>query len=487
MSVQETGGISRRRALAALGGAGSALAASGVAGCGRRRPARPERPNILVAIADDWSWPHAGVAGTPGIATPNFDRVGQEGALFTNAFVSAASCTPSRAALLTGRYHWELEQGANLWGTLPAKFPTYTDVLAEAGYHVGHCRKGWGPGNIKAGGREHNPAGPWNVNVRHFFATRRRKAPFCLWFGSNDPHRRYRLGSGIAAGLDPDKVAIPSWLPRSETVKIDLCDYYGEVQRFDRDLGRLLELLEDMGELDNTILVVTSDNGMPFPRSKATCYDSGTHVPLAIRWPKAIKAGTVIDSFVSLCDIAPTFYELLEIDMPDGVSGNSLLPLFGRNKDERVDRSFVVTGRERHTCSQEKTLDGYPMRAIRTNGYLYIKNYEPQRWPAGSPPGYSDVDRSPTKRYMLERRTTPNVKDLFRLAFGRRPAEELYDLRTDPDQLHNVADQPVYDNAQKRLSRKLTDMLKQTGDPRAFGEGEVFDRYAYYMIKAIHQ
>lgn len=483
MSTGERFRMDRRRALATLG---SVLAAPGVIGCGRRRPARARPPNVLVAIADDWSWPHVGAAGAPGLATPHFDRVAREGALFTNAFVSAPSCTPSRAAVLTGRYHWELEQGANLWGTLPAKYPTYVDILGDSGYHVGHCRKGWGPGSVKAGGREYNPAGPWNVNVRHFFATRRRRAPFCLWFGSRDPHRRYKRGSGIEAGLDPERIAVPSCLPSSMAVRADLCDYYAEVQRFDSDLGRLLELLERKGELDNTIVIATSDNGMPFPRCKANCYDPGTHVPLAIRWPDAIPGGTVIDRFVTLCDLAPTILEILGIDIPKGVSGHSLLPLFGEREDG-VDRSFVVTGRERHICAQDNTLEGYPMRAIRTRDFLYVRNFEPERWPAGTPPGYRDVDRSPTKRYMLEHRTDPGVEQLFRLAFARRPGEELYDLRSDPGQLRNVADGEEYREVKSELAAKLMRTLDRTGDPRAHGEGEVFDSYAYYMIKRIHQ
>jgi arylsulfatase A-like enzyme len=479
--------MDRRRVLTTLGALGAGFTAPAVVGCGRRRPVRTSRPNVLVAIADDWSWPHVGVAGATEVATPNFDRVAREGALFTNTFASAPSCTPSRAALLTGRYHWELEQGANLWGTLPAKYPTYTDILADSGYHVGHCRKGWGPGNVRAGGREDNPAGPWNVNLRHFFATRRRRAPFCLWFGSHDPHRRYKWRSGVEVGIDPDRIPVPASLPPSETVKIDLCDYYGEVQRFDHDLGRLLDLLENKGELDNTILVVTSDNGMPFPRCKANCYDLGTHVPLAIRWPEAIRPGTVVDSFVSLCDIAPTLLEILDINSPAGMSGESLLSLFGRNRSDRAGREFVVTGRERHTCAQGKTLEGYPTRAIRTNDFLYLRNFEPERWPVGTPPRYRDTDRSPTKHYLLEHRTDPSVQEPFRLAFAQRPAEELYDLRSDPDQLHNVADQQSYQATKTKLASTLMTRLEQTGDPRANGNGSVFDSYAYYMIKAIHQ
>ncbi|MHC4867115.1 MAG: sulfatase-like hydrolase/transferase [Planctomycetota bacterium] len=139
-----------------LKGIGVGMGSLVFGGCGRGvglvRGGRKKRPNILFAIADDWSWPHAGIAGDKVVKTATFDRVAGEGVLFTNAFVSAPSCTPSRGAILTGQYHWRLEDGGNLFGTLPAKFPVYTDMLEQAGYHVGYQKKGWSPGSYKPGG-----------------------------------------------------------------------------------------------------------------------------------------------------------------------------------------------------------------------------------------------------------------------------------------------------------------------------------------------
>lgn len=474
--------LSRRQALAGLGATAAALV-----GCGSPRP--PRRPNILVAIADDWSWPHAGVGGYDAVSTPVFDRIASEGVLFQNAFATAPSCTPSRAAVLTGRYHWELEQGANLWGTLPAKFDVYPTVLEKQGYHVGFSRKGWGPGKIGAGGRERNPAGKRYRNFGLFLRARPKGAPFCFWFGSRDPHRMYGPRARLNRSLDCGDATLPACLPESRAVRGDLCNYLFEVQRFDRDLGRVLGELESVGELHNTIIVVTSDNGMPFPRCKANLYDTGTHVPLAMCWGSRWGKGRRIDQFVSLCDIAPTLLDLVGVPVPPEMSGRSLAPLLHAHETGSALswRNHVLTGRERHICAQANTLKGYPSRAIRTSDFLYIKNFEPDRWPVGTPPAYRDVDRSPTRRYMLHHRDEPGVRELFELAFAKRPAEELYDLRSDPGQLVNVADVPRYADTRNRLATRLMNRLKRTGDPRAFGRGDVFDTYAYYMIKRIHQ
>jgi arylsulfatase A-like enzyme len=289
--------------------------------------------------------------------------------------------------------------------------------------------------------------------------------------------------------LDCEDARLPACLPESRIVREDLCNYLFEVQRFDRDLGNVLAELESIGELHNTIVIVTSDNGMPFPRCKANLYDTGTHVPLVMRWGSRWGQGRRIDEFVSLCDIAPTLLDVLGMPAPEEMSGRSLLPLLQPPGPDTAPawRDHVITGRERHICAQGNTLKGYPSRAIRTSDFLYIRNFESQRWPVGTPPAYRDVDRSPTRRYMLHHRDEPGVKELFKLAFGKRPPEELYDLRSDPGQLVNVAEVPDYADMKERLAGRLMKRLKRTGDPRAFGNGEVFDTYAYYMIKRIHQ
>lgn len=449
------------------------------------------RPNILFCIADDWSWPHASIAGDKVVKTPTFDRIAREGALFRNAFVTAPSCTPSRGSIVTGQWHWRLEEGGNLWSTLPAKFDVYPDLLEKAGYHVGCTRKGWGPGQHQPGGRTRNPAGPQFKDFKTFLKARPQESPFCFWFGSHDPHRAYEWESGVKSGMRLEDVEVPPYLPDSEIVRKDLCDYYFEVQRFDREVGELLSLLQESGELDRTLVVVTGDNGLPFPRCKSNLYDGGTNVPLAVRWPARITGGRIVEDFVSLQDLAPTFLETAGLTPPAAMTGRSLLAILTSGRSGRIDpaRDHVLTGKERHAWVRRDGL-GYPCRAIRTHEFLYIRNFKPDRWPAGDPQaggepyypnrGYGDIDDGPTKTWMMEHRTEPQVKPLFELACEKRPAEELYDLGKDPHQLHNVAADPVCADAKKQLQSALMTELKATGDPRALGGGDAFDSYPYY-------
>jgi len=485
------GKSTRREFLKAAGLGAASLALTGSRPLSAQDGGTRPRPNILLCIADDWAWPHASIAGDPVVKTPAFDRVAREGVLLENAFVTAPSCTPSRGSILTGQWHWRLEEGASLWSTLPARFAVYPDLLETAGYHVGVTRKGWGPGRIEPGGRTRNPAGRSYKDFRAFLEARPPGAPFCFWFGSTDPHRPYEPGSGVSSGMKRQNVRVPACLPDDEIVRSDLCDYYWEVQRFDREVSELLGWLEASGDLDNTLVVVTGDNGLPFPRCKSNLYDLGTHVPLAIRWPARVPGGRIVKDFVSLQDLAATFVEAASLTPPSQMTGHSLIGILTSEKSAHAEsgRDHVLTGKERHAWVRKGGL-GYPCRAIRTHDFLYIRNYEPDRWPAGDPIdggapyypnwSYGDIDGSPTKTYMLEHADKPHVKRLFELACAKRPAEELYDLRRDPEQLDNVAGVPDYAAARKELAAALQAELAATGDPRALDAGAVFDRYPYY-------
>lgn len=444
--------------------------------------------NVVIAVADDWSWPHAGIFGDQVSATPTFDRIAREGAVFDNAFVSAPSCAPSRAAILTGLYHWQLEQGANMWGSLPGKFPTFPDLLEEAGYHVGFSGKGWGPGVIGINGRQRNPAGKRFTDFDQFLMTRKPHQPFCFWLGSHHPHRPYTWRSGRKHGIDPSKIKVPGHLPDNQIIREDLADYYGEVHQFDSELKLVLDRLAALGELDSTLLIVTSDNGLPFPRCKANLYDLGTRVPLAIRWGQLENPGRRLDAFVNLVDLAPTIMSAVGLSGLVPMSGKSLLPLLTEQTQGGAPRSnWTITGRERHIAAQKGSFAGYPMRALRTRDYLYIRNYEPQRWPAGSPDAYRDVDRSPTKKFLLENRNNKEVAHYFELCFGKRPEEELYDIVNDPEQLNNIAGNRAYFEIRDALGSRLESELAKTNDPRIAGEGDIFDRYRYYMVKGVYR
>lgn len=442
------------------------------------------RPNILFCIADDWSYPHAGAYGDQALKTPTFDRVAREGARFTHAFCAAPSCSPSRAAILTGQAPHRLREGGNLWGFLPKEFLVYPDLLEGAGYWVGVTRKGWGPGSVPAAGRPRNPAGPAFKNFAEFFKSLPAGRPFCFWFGSSDPHRPYDKGSGIKSGKRIEDVTVPPWLPDVPEVRQDILDYYVEVERFDREVGEILALLEAAGQLDNTLVVITSDNGMPFPRAKANLYDSGTRMPLAIRWPGQVRAGQSLDALVSLTDLAPTFLEAVGIRPPPDMTGRSLLPLL-RGTESASTRGRVFLERERHANVRRGDL-GYPSRALRTRDALYILNLRPDRWPGGDPEKwvavgpYGDCDASPSKEFVLAHRHEAAASRPFTLAFAKRPAEELYDLREDPHQIHNLAGRPAHADRQRDLRAALERWMKETRDPRADGGGDEFDSYPYF-------
>lgn len=434
----------------------------------------PERqdnqPNILFLIADDWSFPHAGVYGDPVVRTPTFDRLAAEGALFTNAYTASPSCSPSRAAILLGRYPHQNEDGGNLWSEFPAQYPTYVSLLEEKGYFTGSTRKGWGPGDFKVSGMENNPAGKTYEDFKTFLAQKPKGQAFTFWFGSTDPHREYVTNTGIQTGMGLEEVRVPGFFPDNDCVRNDILDYYFEIERFDRECGQLIKMLEESGELDNTIIVMTSDNGMPFPRAKANLYDYGTRMPLVIRWPEKVKAGSVIEDFVNFVDFAPSFLEAAGLS-PENMSGQSLWPLLA---GKTQDRDQVYLERERHANVRKGDLS-YPMRAIRDHQYLYIRNMMPDRNPAGDPTvhqsvgQYGDVDNSITKFLImnLEGKSATGSPDYFNLAFGKRPEEELYDVVADPFQLNNLAEDNSYAGVKAKMRDKLQNWMEETGDLRA--------------------
>jgi len=449
------------------------------------------RPNILFCISDDQSWLHTSAMGDPVVKTPAFDKVAREGILFTNAYCDAPSCGPSRSAILTGQHIWRLEEAGNIHSILPEKFPRYSDLLENAGYVTGSYSKGWSPGKFKndtgwvhSGQSKDNPAGKSYTSFKEFFQAKPQDQPFCFWLGSTDAHRGYKLNSGLESGMDPSKVIVPEHLPDDLIVRKDMLDYYYEVQRWDTTVWEALTVIEEAGELENTLVVISSDNGMPFPRAKATLYDFGTHMPMAVSWPyKIANPGRKYEGFIHLSDLAATFLEAAGLDIPDEMTAKSLMDVFYGS--EKKPRESAYTAMERHDGCRIGG-KGYPCRALRTVDYLYIRNYEPDRWPSGNPDAkycaraipFGEVDSSPTKTLMMEKEE--DFKEYYNLSFGMRPAEELYDLKVDPGQINNVAGLEEYAEVKEKLSKQLQAYTTETGDPRALGEFAPWDYYAYY-------
>ncbi len=506
----------------------------------------PEKPNILFAFADDWgkyAGCYANVEGSPEwqklIKTPNIDRVAREGILFNNAYVNSPSCTPCRSSLLSGQYFYRTGRGAILQGAVwDSNIPTYPLLLEENGYHIGYTYKVWSPGtppNAGYGGertRYHQGGTKFNqfsqnvtnmvesgqtveeakqvllnevrANFQAFLDANKEGKPYCYWFGPTNTHRKWIMGSGKKIwGINPDDLIgiMPPFLPDVDTVREDFADYLGEAMAFDASVGVLIGMLEERGELDNTLLVVSGDHGIPgFTNGKCNLYDFGTNVALMARWPSVIKSGRIVDDFVVLMDLAPTFLEAGGADIPEVMTGRSLLKVFKSDKNGLADpeRTFAVTGRERHVGKAREGDLPYPQRAIRSKDFLYIINFRPDRWPMGSPGqvtdditpsfdelanntfvGFADMDASPTKAWIIQNRKLPGNQDYYNYAFGKRPKEELYDIKKDPFQMINLADDPNYADTKNNLNKQLMDELTATGDPRVTGDGMTFERMPY--------
>lgn len=458
-----------------------------------------ERPNIVFCLADDWGWPHAGAYGDNGVKTPNFDRIAKTGILFNNAFVSSPSCTPSRNAFITGKQYWQLGPGANLWSTLPEEQDSFIHLLRNSGYRIGRTEaKTWGPGKLDDWIAYHgdHPSGTAYQTFTDFLnaSGNRDEKPFFFWLGTADPHRPYEKGSGKRSGIDPSKVHLYGHFPDNDVVRNDVADYYYEVQRWDSLVGTVIAELEKRGILENTIIIMSGDHGMPFPRGKGNLYDSGTHVPFALCWGSQVSRDRKVDDFISFSDIAPTLLEAAGVEVPEDMTGRSFMNILGGTGSGLLDpgnRSQVVFGRERHTPAQESpNMAGYPSRGYRNESYLYIRNYEPDLWPAGTGstntnlPGqwYADCDGGPTKDFIIENKDANDECALaYQLSFAKRPAEELYDLKKDPEQLHNLVAEKSYEKILIELEGKLQQKLISLNDPRAKEPHyRGFDRYPYY-------
>lgn len=464
-------------------------------------------PNILFAIADDASYPHMSAYGCSWVKTPAFDNVANQGILFNNAYTPNAKCAPSRACILTGCNSWQLEEAANHVPFFPTQFKSYAEALSENGYHVGFTAKGWAPGvaNDIDGNPRHltgirydsiktTPPTKYISNIDYaanfedFLNKKPTGQPFCFWYGSTEPHRAYEFRSGIEKGgknpVDIDNVF--SFWPDNDTVRADLLDYAFEIEYFDQHLQKMLDLLEKKGELDNTIVIVTADNGMPFPRIKGQEYELSNHLPLAIMWKNGIKnPGRVAEDYVNFIDFAPTFFEVAKLDATKvgmkPIQGKSLTDIFYSDKTGMItdNRDHILIGKERHDIGRPHDW-GYPIRGIVKDGFLLIHNYEIDRWPAGNPEtGYLNCDGSPTKTEVLQRRTNPLTYDYWKWSFGKRPELELYYILDDPECMNNLANNPDFENTKYSLQAQMETELTAQGDPRMMGNGKIFDEYIY--------
>lgn len=487
------------------------------------------RPNIIFAFGDDYGR-YASIYGeidkddriSQLIDTPNFDRVAREGVLMTNAYAPAPSSTPCRSSILSGQYFWRTGKGAILQGAeWDESIPSFPLQLEASGYHIGFTYKVWSPGkpaDAPYGGARNKyvaRGNKWNnfsINVtrsadpeayvdellaevegnfQDFLDARPEGEPFCYWWGPTNTHRQWQKGSGKELwGIDPDdlKGIMPSFMPDVPQIREDMADYLGECMAFDAGLGVLLDKLEEIGELDNTIVVVSGDHGIPgFPRGKCNLYDLGTKVGMAVRYPPTVAPGRVIEDFVNLMDLAPTFLEFGQTEIPDVMTGRSIKDILESGKGGLIDKSrdHVVTGRERHVAGARHDRLPYPQRAIVTSRYKYIRNFEPTRWPVGTyKASFADFDGGPTKEWLMEHYTDSTYAWHMDLAFGIRPYEELYDLEKDPDETENLVWDKKYQKIRKEMSDRLEKILKENADPRMNPEQCIFETPVFLNLRA---
>ncbi|VGO18304.1 sulfatase family protein [Pontiella sulfatireligans] len=435
------------------------------------------KPNVLFFITDDESWIERSAYGWSNLPTPHFDRVARDGVLFMNAYASAPSCAPSRAAILTGRNFWELEQGAFIQAWLPKKFPVFPALLKQAGYHTGFTRKSWGPGMYPPEGHGPDVAGQvydeallespppgidpndYAENFERFLADRKPGQPFFFWAGVYEPHLPWGEGNherlANEFGVPLENVPVPPIVEDSMRNRKRRGDFLYEICTADQQLGHMLDRLESLGELENTLVVVTSDNGsviedleaaIPLDRGKTTPDDLGVHEPLAVMWPAGIKAGRKVTDFVRLADFAPTFLELAGVEVPDSMSARSLRNILTSEDSGRIEpeRSFIITGVEWHGEFDPASKSA---RTICNDRYAYIVYY-------------ANVDES-GNALSDENAVKPVI-------------EKLFDMQADPWQMNNLIDDERYTEVKQRLFEQLQAEGMRTSDPRATGEMSIF-------------
>lgn len=503
--------------------------------CVERQQGSTKHPNILIAISDDQSYAHTSFAGCKFVNTPGFDSVANNGIYFRNCWSGSPGSAPSRSSLVTGRYHWQNESsGQHASGWLD-KYVPYVDELERNGYHTGFTGKGVGPFQYArndqdsllrkkdAAGKAYNRvryqkgvndtrtaegigANNYFANFIDFMKERKQDQPFYFWYGATEPHRTFEQDSWKRNGKDPSMVEVPAFLPDDGIIRGDILDYAVEIEWFDHHLTKMLNYLDSIGELDNTVVIVTGDNGMAFPRAKAFFYEYGIHVPLAISYPDGFPEGRIVDDPVSFTDLAPTILEITGV-MPEKmmpISGRSIVEILKSKKSGVVDadRKYIYAGRERHSSSRWNNL-GYPARAIRSKDFILVWNIRPDLWPAGDPralkPGtdepvpmygidesgrhipewaFTDVDASPSKSYIIEHHNDPSVRGFFELGFSKNPEFQLYDVANDPYSLNNLSGDPGYSAVENELRSALMEELKRSGDPRVVGpDREIFESY----------
>jgi len=420
-------------------------------------------PNILLFLADDLGQEDLGCYGNRACTSPNIDKLCHEGVRFDNAFTMIAACTPSRSSLYTGMYPHS--NGAYGFNPIRPGIKTLPHLMRRAGYYTGLIGKVHVepleqfpfdylvPHILLIHGRDIKL---YEAAVKNFFHTAGNR-PFCLLVPFVDPHRAYPKDARNPH--DPAKVQLPPYLPDIPPVREDFARYYDAIRRLDDGVGLVLKQIRRSGHEDNTIVLFTSDHGAAMPYAKANCYDAGIRVPFIVRLPGVTAPGSRSDALIGFIDILPTLLDVAGAEIPAAVQGKSFSPVLRGQSAVHHDAVFGY-----HTTTWNNTCEYpiYPMRAIRTQRYKYIVNLL-------APTYYEAVDgttlNSPTYKAMKELAKTNQEFAAQMDTFSNRPQEEMYDLRKDPHEMNNLADDPSCAELKAQLRNRLKQHMRETNDP----------------------
>jgi len=420
------------------------------------KPIHEPQPNIVIFIADDVSWNDIGCYGNAIVQTPNIDALAKDGIRFTNVYLTASSCSPSRNSIITGRYPHNT--GAAELHTEPTlQMISFPEILRKNNYysvqagkfHMGeYAKRGfditYDDQKTNGDGGEDN----WVKSVHE----RPRDKPFFMWFAAHDAHRVW--GPNEFAGThNPTLVIPPDYLAEGPETKTDLAKYYDEIKRFDHHIGAVVNELKAQQVFDNTMIIVMADNGRPFPHSKTRVNDRGMKTPFIVHWADKIEnKQAVCSSLVSAIDIAPTVLEIAGIAVPDHIQGYSFQSLIEKPKDQF--RNYVFAEHNWHDYEAHE-------RMVRNKDNLYILNSRPHLPQMGP----LDAIGSGSFAELVKLKDNGQISEVQSDIFtSPRPMEELYDCNLDPSQQHNVAALGDYNEQLNDLRKILKEWMEQTGD-----------------------
>lgn len=411
-----------------------------------------EPPNFVIFVADDMAWEDCGAYGHPTIRTPNIDALATDGMRFDRAYLTCSSCSPSRCSILTGRYPHSTGAG-ELHLPLPAEQTMFTKPLMQAGYWTAAVGK-WHLGEAVANQVDYRrPARPEAMGDAWLKALRARpnSKPFFLWAAHSDPHRGYKAGA-VDPPHEPADVVVPPYLPDTAEVRQDLALYYDEVSRFDEHIGMVLAELDQQQVADNTLVLVISDNGRPFPFCKTRVHVPGARTPFVIRWPNGVRAGMVSKQVVSTVDIAPTILQLAGLASFDRFQGRSFAPILAGGRIRTREFAFAE-----HNWHDYRAFE----RAVHSRRYCYVRNWLPQT--PGTPP--ADAVNSITYKAMQQLQAAGKLNQAQSECFQvPRPTEFLFDVESDPDCLVNLVDDSSQRSVLERMRTALGQWQQETDD-----------------------